>query len=369
MENDSRFLEFWLGTLDGVGLKRTARWREKLTLEQIYGAGKEQLMSLYGMTEKIASRMTDEGERERARGQWNKLRERGISYMSYYEEEYPERLRQIYSPPKHLYWKGKFPAEGIISISIVGARDCTCYGRDMARMFGYRLARAGVNVISGMARGIDGWAHQGALESGGDTFAVLGCGVEVCYPAEHQNLYRSIGRRGGLISELPPFMRAKSNFFPLRNRIISGLSDGILVVEARERSGSLITADAALDQGKDVFVVPGRIGDALSVGCNRLIRQGAVPVLSPDDILEYYGLSDTTIIEEKISSLAEKILDILGSMPVHRNRIVSEAGGDATAVMKELLSLKERGRIEEVSQGYFMRREGFEKGTDAPICE
>lgn len=242
---------------------------------RLYKKGASSLRNKGLCTEREQKLLDDEVKKQQAQNGWEKLKEKNIIYCSYYNEQlYPHRLRQIYRPPKHLYGKGKMPDQSRTAVGIVGARECTPYGRDMARMFGYRLAEAGVNVISGMARGIDGWAHQGALESGGETFAVLGCGVDICYPAEHRRLYNSIVKHGGILSEFPIEMKAKKIFFPLRNQIISGLSDGILVVEAKERSGSLITADAALEQGKDVFVVPGRIGDVLSEGCNRLIRQG-----------------------------------------------------------------------------------------------
>ncbi len=251
--------------------------------------------------------------------------------------------------------KGNLPSPHKHAVAIVGARNATSYGRDMARRFGYRLAKADVQVISGMAYGVDGWGHQGALEGGGDTYAILGSGVEVCYPASHKALYHSIQKHGGVISEFPIFEGARAGYFPLRNRIISGLSDGILVVEAREKSGSLITADAALEQGKDVFVIPGRIGDELSVGCNRLIRQGAIPVLAPDDILEYYDISvDEGHIEPEGES--SQILSHLSAKPVHIDSLATTTGMKLIELDKELLLLKKQGIIEEVSRGYFAKR-------------
>lgn len=286
---------------------------------------------------------------------WEEIQRRGIHVLTWFHHKYPKALRHIYQSPKCLYVKGKMPEEARLTIGIVGARDCTVYGRDMARLFGYRLAEQGVQIVSGMAKGIDGWGHQGALEAGGDTFAVLGTGVEVCYPSSHETLYRSIQRRGGVISEFPIFTRAMPSFFPLRNRIISGLSRGILVVEAREKSGSLITADAALEQGKDVFVIPGRIGDELSVGCNRLIRQGAVPVLSPQDILEYYHM-ETKWKEKNETDREECILACMQIKPTHIDSIVAETKMPPAEVMKCLLHLCQSKKVEEVGRNYYRKK-------------
>ncbi|MEE3468923.1 MAG: DNA-processing protein DprA, partial [Eubacterium sp.] len=231
----------------------------------------------YRIPANVIERLADPASRTGIAEEFLRTQKQDILFIRKKDPLYPPRLRQIPGPPEQLFVIGRLPDPEQKMIGIVGARNCTPYGRDMARLFGYRLAQAGMGVISGMAKGVDGWAHRGALEAGGDTFAVLGCGVEVCYPPCNQKLYSEIKERGGVLSEYPTTYSALAQNFPMRNRIVSGLSDGILVVEARIRSGSLITADTALDQGKDVFVIPGRIGDELSVGCNRLIRQGAIP--------------------------------------------------------------------------------------------
>ncbi len=348
-------MAYWLGNIPGIGVKKIrALLRCFPDPESIWEADGKSLSQIEEIRKADAARILSPEVRRRCREEFTHLRDRGISYCPCWSERYPQSLRHIYQPPKHLYVKGKLPDETRLSIAIVGARDCSCYGRDMARLFGYRLSQAGVQVISGMALGIDGWGHQGALEGGGDTFAVLGSGVEVCYPPAHRRLYESIQKNGGVISELPPYMRAQSRFFPMRNRIISGLSQGILVVEARERSGSLITADAALEQGRDVFVVPGRIGDVLSQGCNRLIRQGAVPVLSPMDILEYYNMG-TNILEGIHTPTEEKILGELGENPVHMDQILKNVGECRAGVFKAVMKLKSQGEIREVSRDYFVR--------------
>lgn len=347
---------FWLSNLPGIGLRTLERIMGHFgSASAVYGADRKELAQVPGLSPAHVERIVCEEERQRLDQDWRELEGKKMRYYSLYNKEYPERLRTLYDPPRHLWVKGRLPEETRCAVGIVGARECSMYGRDMARMFGFRLAEAGVQIISGMAKGIDGWAHQGALESGGDTYAVLGCGVDICYPSIHRRLYESIQRRGGILSELPAGTRARAGFFPMRNRIISGLSDGLLIVEAREKSGSLITADAALEQGKDVFVIPGRIGDELSTGCNRLIRQGAVPVLSPSDILEYYNVRnrETGGFEEN-QSWETELLHMLAQQPVHLAEMEQKTGVCRTELMKCLIKWKKEKRIREISRGYFI---------------
>ena len=221
------------------------------------------------------------------------------------EEHYPERMGKLKGMPPVLWGIGRLPEEHRPTVAIVGARRSTVYGNETARYFARELAGAGVQIISGLAWGIDGMAHEGALEAGGDTFAVEGCGVDICYPSGHRALYEKICETGGVLSEQPPGKPPLAHHFPARNRMISALSDLVLVVEAREKSGSLITADFALEQGKDVWAVPGRITDELSRGCLDLIRQGAGVADSPETILEALGIS------EKKAPLPEKNTKIL----------------------------------------------------------
>lgn len=214
------------------------------------------------------------------------LQEKRIHFVWAGDAEFPDRLRNISDPPFALYYRGRLPKAEGTSVGIVGARLASPYGREQARNFAVELAAGGIQIISGMAHGVDGIAGRGALEVSDDSFAVLGCGVDICYPKENRDLYEALCKRGGVISEYRPGTEPEARLFPPRNRIISALSDVILVVEARERSGTLITVDCALEQGKDVFAVPGRICDARSTGCNELIRQGAGIVVSPKAFLE-----------------------------------------------------------------------------------
>lgn len=202
------------------------------------------------------------------------------------EKDYPETLRQIPDAPKKLYIRGNLPAANRPVVAVIGARECSIYGKEMAQWFGRELAGAGVQIVSGMARGVDGIAQTAALMAGGASYGVLGCGTDICYPKENQKLYEQLPASGGILSEYPKGMPPLSHHFPRRNRIISALADCVLVIEAREKSGTLITADYALEQGKEVYALPGRLSDTLSGGCNRLLAQGAGLALSPDDIVE-----------------------------------------------------------------------------------
>lgn len=201
------------------------------------------------------------------------------------EPEYPERLKNIPGAPEELYVLGKLPEEDRLSVAVIGARDCSEYGKYVAREIGAVLGRNKISVVSGMARGIDGISQEAALNAGGSSFAVLGCGVDVCYPEANRQLYERLKVSGGILSEYPPGSPALAWHFPPRNRIVSGLADVVAVIEARVKSGTLITVDMALEQGREVYAAPGRVTDRLSDGCNRLIRQGAGILLSPEEFL------------------------------------------------------------------------------------
>ena len=209
-----------------------------------------------------------------------------IAFVTPFEAEYPEKLRNIPDMPAGLYIRGKFPVEKGITVAVIGARDCSDYGKHVAEELGSFLGRSGVTVVSGMARGIDGISQWAALEAGGTSIGVLGCGVDVCYPAGNRALFDRLLEQGTILSEYPPGTPPRSMNFPARNRIVSGLADAVVVIEARSKSGTLITVDMALEQGREVFVVPGRVTDRLSDGCNRLISQGAGILLSPEELLK-----------------------------------------------------------------------------------
>lgn len=253
---------------------------------------------------------------------------------------FPALLGAIHDPPPALFLRGAAP-ESLLerpAVAIVGARACSAYGRSVARTFGRELAAAGVVVVSGMARGIDGEAHRGALEAG-ETVAVLGCGVDRDYPAAHSELARRICERGLVVSEYAPGVEPAPWRFPARNRIIAGLCQATVVVEARERSGALITADFALEEGREVLAVPGEITSALSAGTNALLRLGATPATSAADVLESFGLEpaepDATALGEAAATLLEHLRD--GALTA--DELVRSAGvdpADASAALMEL---------------------------------
>ena len=223
---------------------------------------------------------------ERMRKYRKTQEEKGIHFVSIGEEAYPKRLRELIDAPFGIYYMGSLPEEDTPTVSIIGARECSEYGKKAAELFGKTLAGYGVSIISGMARGIDGISQSAALSVGGKSYGILGCGVDVVYPKENLKLYEALKKNGGVISEFLPGQEPKGNFFPMRNRIISGLADVLLVVEARQKSGTYITVCQALEQGKEIFAVPGRITDGLSDGCNRLIAQGAGIASDPMMILD-----------------------------------------------------------------------------------
>ncbi len=315
---------------------------------------------------------------EKSRGMWDfeqerkKLDERGIMFIPRIDQQFPEKLKNIPNSPFAIYVRGKLPNPEVPSVAVIGARMCSEYGRFMARKFGQGLALAGVQVISGMARGIDGIAQNAALQSGGTSFGVLGCGVDVCYPEENIGIYDQLLESGGIISEFPPGTQPLANFFPMRNRIISALSDIVLVVEARQKSGTSITVDTALEQGREVLAIPGRVTDRLSDGCNHLISQGAGVAISVEDVLDRLwaisGEKQHTIIEKDCSksedrgnanifddevkelSLKDEIMDILDIIPVSASYIMEELykkGKDISipVLLTELMDLTGSGRV------------------------
>lgn len=289
--------------------------------------------------------------------------EKNIALVLFEDLDYPQKLRDIYNPPYGLFCRGSLPSPSQPSIAIVGARSCSPYGKAVAESVAFHLAQAGMAIISGMATGIDGCSHQGALRAGGYTYGILGCGADVCYPASHHQLYESLIAKGGVISEYPPHTQPIPMLFPQRNRLISAMSDVILVVEAREKSGSLITADFALEQGKEVYAVPGRVSDALSSGANRLIRQGAGIFLSIEDFQKEMSIftekCKPSYKNEKISleKSEQLVYSCLGFNPKNLDELMEETAFSLEALLLHLASLQEKGCISEIYKNYFVRTE------------
>lgn len=359
--------EYWLQHLQlyGIGPQR------RRALRQAFGSAKEVYMQSKAFLEKVKGISETQAEWiVNSRTKWRlsnyeKMQKEGIHFITEEMEAYPKRLLHLPDRPDGLFYKGCLPKDEAPSIAIVGARNCTNYGRVMATSFARELAVCGVQIVSGLACGIDGYAHQGSLDVGGSTFGVLGCGVDVCYPRTHIGMYMDIQRKGGILSEYPPKTQPIAKHFPLRNRIISGLADTVLVVEAKEKSGSLITADFALEQGRDVFAVPGRLDDNNSKGCNRLILQGAGIAFSPEELIKQLGLDVKK--QESISkninfSLAREeklVYSCLGLHPKERNTIVEEVNLPVSKVLSVLLTLQLKGYITETDRAYYCRNPQF----------
>ena len=278
------------------------------------------------------------------------------------QPEYPEKLKAYDHMPEKLYIKGRLPDPERPCAAVVGARMCSPYGRIQAFQYAKTLAEAGVQIISGMATGIDSEGHRGALAGGMPTWAVLGSGPDVCYPATNRNLYERILReKGGIISEYPPGTQPRNYHFPARNRILSALSDLVLVVEAKEKSGSLITAQWALEQGKAVFALPGPVNEELSRGCHRLIYDGAGLAYKPEVLLEELGINckNTVKSSEKknlgLASDLNMVYSCLDLYPKNLNELADITDMKIATLMNVLVSLELQGYVREISKNHYIR--------------
>jgi DNA processing protein len=287
----------------------------------------------------------------------------GLRWLPRSSAGFPRGLGAIFDAPAGLFVRGRGDLELFDrpAVAIVGARSCSSYGADVARMLGRELAAAGLVVVSGLARGVDGHAHRGALDAGGLTVAVLGCGIDRNYPAAHAELAARIGERGLVVSEYAPGVEPAPWRFPARNRIIAGLAQATVVVEARERSGALITADLALEEGREVFAVPGEITSALSVGSNRLLRSGAAALTSAADVLEVFGIEPEAA--PSLPELGEAAARIVACLEVE------PAGADGLARALELDAGELAAALTELElAGVVSERDGFFRLTAALGC-
>lgn len=319
----------------------------------------------------ITKRLRVTGSYGKMQEEYEKLRWNGINFVTFGEEEYPARLAEIPDPPLGIYYRGRLPDEEAMPVAIIGSRDCSEYGSRVARELGNYLGEAGIPVISGMARGIDGISQQAALEAGGESYGVLGCGVDVCYPASNQRLYETLIESGGILSMYPPGTPPLKTNFPPRNRIVSGLALAVVVIEAAVKSGTSITVSMALDQGREVYACPGRITDRLSDGCNRMIKQGAAIYLDPESFVEelaetYFMQRISPIVKKKEKKrnsepkLSEELLEVWRTLDL-TPRSVEEIQGrlpsgiDAKSCSVRLMELVLNGKAKQVSSGYFCR--------------
>ena len=354
--------DFWLASLLYIDSRKRIRVREMCgSAQAVYELKEETLKNMYLFTDTELQYLLESRKKDLNRI-WECFLAKNMRLIPYSSRAYPDKLTHIAQPPYAIFCKGAMP-DARKSVGIVGARMCSEYGRSIATKLGKLLADKDVQVISGMALGIDSASHAGALQGKGSTFAVLGCGCDVCYPKNARNLYENIqSSGGGILSEYPPGTEPMPYRFPERNRIISALSDCLVVVEAKKKSGSLITAELGLDQGKEIFAVPGRITDHLSGGCNRLIQQGAHIAISPNDILEYLDVKcgKRLIIHEKnVNALAKPekmVYACLDFKAKHLEKISDQCGMSISECMGILLELELQGYVFRTANHYYGKK-------------
>ena len=324
------------------------------TPEAVFRAPTKELLRIEGLGEKVAGEIQKGPLKKMVERELSLLEKVGGKIITLKDDDYPKRLNDIYDPPALLYVRGELRREDGLAIAIVGSRKTAPYGRWITEKIGEDLARHGVTVVSGMARGIDSVAHKGAIQGGGRTIAVLGCGVDIIYPSENRSLFHQIIEHGAILSEFPMGSPPEGGHFPKRNRIISGLSMGVVIVQASAESGSLITAGYALEQGRDVFAVPGNVGAEGSRGTNRLIKDGAKLVESSEDILEEIwpqwkreegGAPKREPPLPDLGEGEEILYRLLGETPLHIDAIIRESQLDPGKVSSLLLNLELKGLI------------------------
>jgi DNA processing protein len=325
-----------------------------------WSASEGQLVSLGGVTPEKAAEIVFRRRSIVLPEELEKLARAGIVYVEFYNSHYPEMLKNIFDPPPGIFMRGGLSQDGI-SVAVVGSRKPSLYGVAVAESLAAGLSAAGLTVVSGMARGIDAAAHKGALKAGGHTVAVLGCGVDVVYPRDNKRLMEDIASSGAVISEFPPGSPPQSWHFPVRNRVISGLSRAVVVVEAAARSGALITADIALEQGRDVMAVPGNVSSPLSCGPNRLIKQGARLVEGFADILDELGIDrlfntggEAERPSPRLTADEEKLMKLLSMEPLALDKLVEDSGLAAQQVLAALMFLEIKGMVRQLPGKHFV---------------
>jgi len=343
---------YWLGfsLVPDIGPKRMGLLRSYFgDLKSAWNATETQLRQS-GLEKQPTENLARQRRALNLTTQAEKIERAGARFLIITDDEYPPLLKVLPDAPAVLYVRGRLTSDDSRALGMVGTRKATSYGRDAAAHFSRQLAAQNVTIVSGLAHGIDAAAHRGALESGGRTLAVLGCGVDIVYPSDHQELAREIVKHGALISEFPVGAPPEARNFPRRNRIISGLSLGILVVEAPEASGALITAQIALEHGREVFAVPGNIFSRESSGANRLIQDGAKLVMRIEDILDEFNLAhravETRATAERIAPGSEneaRLLEFLSVEPIHVDDLVRLCGLNIATVSSTLTILELKG--------------------------
>lgn len=351
--DDSR--KYWVGfnLVKGIGAVRFGALLDAFgDAESAWKASEADLVEL-GLGAKVIETFVQVRRQINLDKIWEGIERQGIRVLTWMEAEYPRRLLEIDQPPPVLYLRGELSPEDHWAVAMVGTRRMTPYGRQATEEIARYLGSHGVTVVSGMARGVDGVAHQAALQANGRTLAVLGSGVDKIYPPEHRGLAEKIIQRGALVSDFPPGTEPDSQNFPPRNRIISGLSRAVVVIEAGDTSGALITARFAADQGRDVLALPGSIYGPQSRGTNRLIRDGAQILLHPEEILQL--LEMTQVVEQREARVLlpenpveARLLSALSSEPVHIDEIQAKTALPVEQVSATLVMMELKGLVRQV---------------------
>ena len=361
-------VDYWLALslTPGVGSILVKRLLDRFeSPEAVFRAPLKELLEVEGLGEKVAREIKKGPLEKRVKRELYLLDKVKGRILTLRDERYPRRLKAIYDPPAVLYLKGEIRQSDDLAVAIVGSRKTSPYGRMMTEKISQELAHEGVTVVSGMARGIDSVAHGGALSAGGRTLAVLGCGIDVIYPRENRSLFTRITEQGAVLSEFPMGSPPEAGHFPKRNRIISGLSIGVVVIQAGPESGSLITANCALEQGREVFAVPGNIGAEGSRGTHRLIKDGAKLVESSKDILEEIlpqwrdeaiRAREPEVPKPSLPEEERKLYEFLEEDPTYIDVIIRETRIDPGRVSSLLLNLELKGLIVQWPGKCFSRR-------------
>lgn len=354
---------YWLGfhLIPNIGAVRIARLMEAFGSLAVAWQADLAAFRESGINEKAAKALVSHRDEIDLGREWDRVADTGASILTLADDTYPRMLREIPSPPPVLYIKGEIRQEDETAIGVVGTRRVTRYGREMTRRLASGLASAGVAIVSGLARGVDGIAHTEAVEASGRTLAVLGCGVDQLYPPEHRKLSDRIMEQGALVSEFPIGTRPEARNFPIRNRLISGLSLGVLVVEAPRKSGALITSTFAADQGRTVFAVPGSALSSASEGTHQLLRDGAALAADVDDILDELNLERRHAAMENRRLLPDAsadervVLQTLDGEPRHIDEIAIDTGINISQLSAMLLQMQLKGLVREVGGQHYAR--------------
>ncbi len=350
-----------LHSIPGIGNKTLWRMKQQAGSFTACLAGDDDMWQRCSLSAAQRSAIVDTRQRVDPLGVYERLTDQAIGICTVDTEGYPEMLRAIYDPPYIIYYRGDISILNKFCLAVVGSRVATSYGKKQAARFARELAGEGMVVVSGMARGIDTEAHRGALEVDGKTAAVLGSGIDIIYPRENQNLYDQIVQEGVVLSEFAPGTRPEPGNFPARNRTISGLSHGVLVVEAKQRSGALITADFALEQGRDVFAIPGPITSPNSAGTNQLIKQGACLVASIEDVLHDYGWNEPSRLSSAQGQLSfapcseeeTAVIEALALETMSFDQLLQTSKLGSGSLSALLLKLELEGIIEAMPGNYY----------------